>query len=114
MTDFVLIGSSHQCQVIKRFGPARDSYAASISNSYTEPAAEEYVREALEPATEEYVRKASESVTEASKDVGEACQDAIVPEAPTNLTFFTNYATHVVTFIWQHKVSLLRFKIFTY
>lgn len=61
----------------------------------------------LESATEEYVRKASE-------DVGEACQDAIVPRTPTDPMLLTSYVTQVAASIWQHKVMLLRFKKFTY
>lgn len=60
-----------------------------------------------EPATDEYVREASE-------DVGEVRQDAIVPEAPTDPTLLSSYVTHVTTSIWQYKVMFLRFKIFTY
>lgn len=114
MTNFVPTASAQQRRVIERFGLARDSYAASTSGSHAKSDAKEYVREAPEPAIKEYVKEASKSVAKTSEDVGKACEDAIVPEAPTNPTFLTSYATHVAASIWRHKVMLLRFKNFTY
>lgn len=88
MTEFVPIASTRQHRVIERVSPARDSYTASTSGSYTKPTIKEYVRKASEPAAE------------APEDVGETPKGARVSRAPTNLTLLTSYATHMPVSIW--------------
>lgn len=88
---FVLNASARQRRAIERVGPFR--HEASISHTHTKIVS--ISRPYTEAIVDDHTRK---EVSDVAKDDIEA----FVPEAPTNLTIFTRYYTHVATLIWQH------------